>query len=204
MSDTPSPPLHVNVSPARIRATVCMGRRQMRDLFLAWLPPDLRGTRVLDAGRSKALSLEVARRGAQVVAFDTSAAIAECASASEDLALRHFLGPRLGGFDYVVAMDSLIHHTAADIARMLGQLGKHTHARMLFTFAPRTPALLLMQATGRLFPRMRGASAAHPLNVREMCRLLSREENLHDWRPARTKRVVSGYYMSRALELVRS
>ena len=51
-----------------IRATVRAGRDRMRATLLAWLPDDLRGARVLDAGcGTGALAVEAARRGAELV-----------------------------------------------------------------------------------------------------------------------------------------
>ncbi len=58
----------------RIRATVRAGRDDMRATLLDWLPADLHGKRLLDAGcGTGALALEAARRGAHVVAIDLSA-----------------------------------------------------------------------------------------------------------------------------------
>src|SRR5215470_8633787 len=58
---------------SRIRATVRAGRERMRNTLLSWLPDDLRGARVLDAGcGTGALAIEVARRGAEVVAVDVA------------------------------------------------------------------------------------------------------------------------------------
>ncbi|MFM8575631.1 MAG: RsmD family RNA methyltransferase, partial [Limnohabitans sp.] len=57
----------------RIRATVRAGRDQMRSALLSWLPEDMRGLRLLDAGcGTGALALQAARRGAEVVAIDLS------------------------------------------------------------------------------------------------------------------------------------
>src|ERR1700760_4806115 len=57
----------------RIRATVRAGREDMRRTLLDWLPQDLHGARILDAGcGTGALSVEAARRGAHVVAIDLS------------------------------------------------------------------------------------------------------------------------------------
>jgi magnesium-protoporphyrin O-methyltransferase len=56
-----------------IRATVRAGRDQMRQTLLSWLPTDLRGRRLLDAGcGTGALAIAAARRGAEVVAVDLS------------------------------------------------------------------------------------------------------------------------------------
>ena len=57
----------------RIRASVRAGREQMRSTLLSWLPEDLSGKRVLDAGcGTGAFAVEAARRGAEVVAIDLS------------------------------------------------------------------------------------------------------------------------------------
>src|SRR5262250_2234932 len=65
---------------SRIRATVRAGRDGMRNTLLDWLPQDLRGMRVLDAGcGTGALAAEAARRGARVVAVDLSPTLIELA-----------------------------------------------------------------------------------------------------------------------------
>ena len=57
----------------RIRATVRAGRDTMRETLLSWLPQDLRGLRVLDAGcGTGALAVEAAKRGADVTAVTGS------------------------------------------------------------------------------------------------------------------------------------
>ncbi|NCY23786.1 MAG: magnesium protoporphyrin IX methyltransferase, partial [Alphaproteobacteria bacterium] len=46
-----------------VRAKVRAGRNAMRDTLLSWLPEDLHGRRILDAGcGTGALALEAARR----------------------------------------------------------------------------------------------------------------------------------------------
>ena len=51
----------------RIRATVRAGRDEMRNTLLSWLPQNMSGARLLDAGcGTGALSIEAARRGARV------------------------------------------------------------------------------------------------------------------------------------------
>src|SRR6056297_813586 len=57
----------------RIRATVREGRARMRATLLGWLPENLEGRRILDAGCGTGmLSAELAARGAEVVAVDLS------------------------------------------------------------------------------------------------------------------------------------
>ena len=116
-----------------IRATVRAGRDRMRATLLGFLPQDLRGCRLLDAGcGTGALAVEAARRGADVTAVDISPTL--IGIAKERLPERlgqgriHFvagdmLDKRFGTFDHVVAMDSLIHYTLPDMVKMLEQAG---------------------------------------------------------------------------------
>jgi magnesium-protoporphyrin O-methyltransferase len=71
----------------------------------------------------------------------------------------------------------------------------------VFTFAPSTPALAAMHRVGRLFPRSSKAPAIQP--VAEPV-LLDRIGYLREWTPVRARTVSSGFYTSRALELVKS
>jgi magnesium-protoporphyrin O-methyltransferase len=64
----------------RIRATVRAGRDTMRETLLSWLPQDLTGKRVLDAGcGTGALAVQAALRGAHVVAIDLSPTLVKLA-----------------------------------------------------------------------------------------------------------------------------
>ncbi len=198
----------------RIRATVRAGRDRMRQTLLDWLPDDLRGRRVLDAGcGTGALAVEAARRGAQVVAIDLSPTLITLARdrTPHDLGVGglsfqvgDMLDPQLGRFDHVVAMDSLIHYRPRDTVRVLAGLAARTEASLLFTFAPRTAALTVMHALGQLFPRGNRSPAIEPVSERAKRRLLTVETALETWRPARTQRVTSGFYISQAMELRRT
>jgi len=194
---------------SRIRATVRAGRDRMRNTLLDWLPLDLRGRRLLDAGCGTGmLALEAARRGAHVVAIDLSPTLVGLA---RERAPSHFgkgrvefrvgdmLDPALGRFDHVVAMDSLIHYRAEDTVRALAALADRTAHSILFTFAPRTPALSAMHAVGKLFPRSNRAPAIEP--VRETSLRSHIEAELTPWKPTRTERIASGFYTSQAMEL---
>ena len=196
----------------RIRATVRAGRDRMRQTLLDWLPADLRGRRLLDAGcGTGAFAVEAARRGARVLAIDLSPTLVDLArertprelgAGSIDFQVGDLLDSALGRFDHVVAMDSLIHYRAADAVRTVAALAARTEASLLFTFAPRTPALGLMHTVGRLFPRGDRAPAIEPIGPAMLSRLLMAEAGLQAWRPARTGRIASGFYTSQALEMV--
>ncbi|MFM7085080.1 MAG: methyltransferase domain-containing protein, partial [Hyphomicrobium sp.] len=115
---------------SRIRQTVRRGRDRMRSELLNWMPQDLRGARILDAGcGTGALAFEVACRGGEVVAIDLSETLVSLARdrvenlrqglssekgyGSVSFRVGDMLDSTLGNFDFVVAMDSLIHYKTA-------------------------------------------------------------------------------------------
>jgi magnesium-protoporphyrin O-methyltransferase len=194
---------------SRIRRTVRAGREEMRATLLSWLPRDMTGLRLLDAGcGTGALAVEAARRGADVVGVDLSPGLIAIARDRAPAALAHrlrfeagdMLSPDLGAFDHVVAMDSLIHYPAAEIAGALRTLAGRTRCSILFTFAPRTPLLAAMHATGKLFPRADRAPMIAPVSEARLHRELAIH---HPWTPGRSQRVARGFYTSQALEWVR-
>ncbi len=198
---------------SRIRATVRAGRARMRETLLSWLPDDLGGRRLLDAGCGTGLlAVEAARRGAQVVAIDVSPTLiglaaerlpADVDPARLDFRVGDMLDPALGRFDHVVAMDSLIHYRPADTVQALARLAARTEGSLLFTFAPRTPLLAAMHAVGKLFPRGDRAPAIEPVAAAALRARIAAAPELADWQGARSLRVDSGFYMSQAQELLR-
>ena len=197
----------------RIRQTVRAGRDSMRDTLLDWLPQDLHGRRLLDAGcGTGALAIEAAARGAEGVAIDLSPTLVELA--------RDRLGDQpgakrvtfmvgdmreldLGHFDHAVAMDSLIHYPDAEILGSLLLMSERVRESILFTFAPRTPLLGAMHAVGRFFPRGNRAPAIEPVTEQRLWEHLDTSTGLAGWQRGRTHRVASGFYTSQACELVR-
>jgi magnesium-protoporphyrin O-methyltransferase len=194
----------------RIRATVRAGREAMRAKLLSWLPADMKGLRLLDAGcGTGALAVEAARRGADVVAIDISPTLVEIAKQRTpgDLGGGHLtfavgdmLNPPGGRFDHVVAMDSLIHYEGRDIARALASFAARADRSIVFTIAPRTPALTLMHAVGGLFPRADRAPAIEPISPGALRRLMRDESGLRAWGLERAHRINSGFYLCHALE----
>lgn len=198
---------------SRIRQTVRAGRDEMRNTLLGWLPEDLRGHRVLDAGcGTGALSVEAARRGAQVVAIDLSPTLielarervpAEIGDGGIDFRVGDMSEVDQDDFDYAVAMDSVIHYNSHDAVNVLGQLASKVSTGILFTFAPRTPLLSIMHATGSLFPRGDRAPSIEPIGEEKLFRQLDTAGSLSQWRRDRSHRVKSGFYTSQACELRR-
>jgi magnesium-protoporphyrin O-methyltransferase len=194
---------------SKIRATVRAGRDQMHATLLGWLPEDLSGRRILDAGcGTGAVAVELAKRGAHVIAVDVSANLVEIARQRAPDGLKidwhagDMLDSSLGSFDHVIAMDSLIHYPTADIVATLASVGERTTRSILFTFAPRSPALMLMLGAGKLFPRKDRAPAIQPVGALDLSRRMAREPKLRGWDQGRDALVTSGFYKSHAMELV--
>jgi len=195
-----------------IRASVRQGRDRMRDTLLGWLPADLRGARVLDAGcGTGALSIEAAKRGAKVIGIDLSPTLITLAKermpaelqGQIELIAGDMLHPPAGAFDFCVAMDSLIHYRTPDLVRVLSGFATFTSVKILFTFAPRTALLAAMHGVGQLFPRSNRAPAIEPIAEAALRWKIAAEELLADWQEIRSVRIVNGFYTSQAMELVR-
>lgn len=196
-----------------IRATVRAGRNEMRSTLLSWLPANLEGRRVLDAGcGTGALSIEAARAGAKVTAVDLSPTLvgiakerspADLGRGSVDFVSGDMLDPAHGNFDHVVAMDALIHYKLPDLVTALGLLASRTRHSILFTFAPRTPLLAAMHTVGRIFPRGDRAPAIEPAAAQHLIAAIQASAKLDGWAVGRQHRVAVGFYISSAMELVR-
>ena len=202
-----------NAPVGRIRQTVRAGREQMRNTLLDWIPQDLSGRRVLDAGcGTGALAVEAARRGADVVAVDLSPTLIghareriphDLGGGRLDFRVGDMWDPDLGHFDHVVCMDSLIHYDTRDAVRMLAGLAGIASSSLLFTFAPRTRMLAVMHSVGRWFPRSDRAPAIEPVVEDRLWRLLATETGLAMWKRGRNQRISSGFYTSQGFELTR-
>ncbi|XWN33699.1 MAG: magnesium protoporphyrin IX methyltransferase [Devosia sp.] len=200
---------------SKIRATVRAGRDKMRATLLSRLGEDLTGRTLLDAGcGTGALSGEAATRGATVTAVDLSPTLVEIARERvTDLengaidrvtfASGDMLDPAHGTFDHAVAMDSLIHYQPEDIVAALAALAPRVTRSILFTVAPRTPALAVMHTVGKAFPRSDRAPAIVPIAPRKLAAAIARAPELGGFAIVFRERIVSGFYTSEAVELAR-
>lgn len=199
---------------SRIRATVRAGRDDMRSTLLGWLPADLGGLSLLDAGcGTGALAIEAARRGADVIAVDVAANLVEVAreragaetlSGSIEFRVGDMLAAAPAEVDHVVAMDSLIHYDTDDVCKLVADFSNRARHSVLFTSAPWTPALAMMHFVGRLIPHHNHrAPAIEPVRVRKLARALDTSLGENGWTTARTCRIKSGFYISQAMELAK-
>jgi len=206
-----------NAPLGRIRTSVRNGRDQMRATLLSWLPVDMRGLRLLDAGcGTGALAVEAMARGAQVLAIDLSPTLVKLAAErhAEQLASTtlgamgghidfrsgDMLDPALGHFDHVVGMDSLIHYDTPDMVQAVERLAERTRSSVLFTFAPRTPLLAAMHGMGRFFPRSDRSPSLTPVSESLLRQGLELGIGPNGWTEGRHQRIVSGFYTSQAWE----
>ena len=195
----------------KIRATVRAGRDRMRNTILSYLPEDLKGRRILDAGcGTGAFAVEAAGRGADVVAIDISPKLVDLAGERIPEALGpgsikfeagDMLDPRYGVFDYVIAMDSMIHYRTKDLIEMLKFLSLRTTQSIIFTHAPRTPFLMAMHAVGQIFQRGNRSPAIIPVASSKIQQCLREELDQEGWVIGRSRQINSGFYLSCAQEL---
>lgn len=193
-----------------IRATVRAGRDQMRSNLIARLPESLAGKRILDAGcGTGALALELAKKGASIVAIDLSPNLIELAKEriapadrqNIDFRSGDMLDDGLGDFDYVVGMDSMIHYCATDMLVVLEKLAPRVRNKIVFTFAPSTLPLEIMIRVGRLFPRKDRAPFIEPISQNKLSKLIDQSPWFVDWKIPHTQLVSSGFYKSQLMEI---
>jgi magnesium-protoporphyrin O-methyltransferase len=194
---------------SKIRATVRAGREEMRNTLLSWLPQDLTGRRVLDAGCGTGmLAIEAARRGAEVVGIDVSPQLITIGieRLPDDVRSRitllsgDMLDASLGSFDHIVSMDVLIHYEADEIAAATAQLAKRARHSLVFTFAPGTPLLRTARAVGRMFPRNDRSPTIIPVGHGHLKANLARA--VPNAKLGRDLRVSRGFYISHAQEVL--
>ena len=194
---------------SRIRATVRAGRQEMRDTLLSWLPQDLSGRRILDAGCGTGmLAIEVARRGGDVVGIDVSPQLIEIGKerlpkdvkGKISLHAGDMLDAGFGDFDHIVSMDVLIHYESDQIAAASAKLAERTRHSMLFTVAPGTPLLRTARAIGQFFPKSDRSPSIIPVAHDLLKARLSR--SVPQAKLGRDQRISRGFYTSHAQEVL--
>jgi magnesium-protoporphyrin O-methyltransferase len=197
---------------SRIRATVRAGRDEMRATLLGWLPADLTGCRLLDAGcGTGAVAVEAARRGAEVVAVDLAGTLLDLARTRIPAELAHrvsfipgdMLDPTFGHFDHVVAMDSLIHYPAQEMVEAISALA--ARKQLAHRMQHRQRGRAGREGDDHAGGGARGdrAPAIEPVGEGTLNRRLAASLGNNGWKRMRTRRVESGFYKSQALEMVR-
>ena len=188
-----------------VRQLVREGREKMQLAIMEKLPKDLTGLRVLDAGcGTGALSRMLDERGAEVVGVDISDKLIEVAKnrSGPNSNIEYFSGDMkeesFGNFDYIIAMDSLIHYSTEDVISSIADYSNRANNSVLFTVIPSTFALRTKLRLGKYFPKSERSPEIVPIGRGQLHRLedIGIQASL-----SKIKRIKSFFYVSEAWEL---
>ena len=188
-----------------VRQLVREGRQKMLLAILEKLPQDLKGARILDAGcGTGVLSRMLDERGAEVVGVDISDKLIEVAKnrSGSNSSIEYFSGDMkeasFGNFDYIIAMDSLIHYSAEDVISSLVDFSKRANISVLFTVIPSTFVLKTKLQLGKFFPKSERSPEVIPIEWEQLRKLEALEVNAT---LEKIKRIKSLFYVSESWEL---
>jgi magnesium-protoporphyrin O-methyltransferase len=193
-----------------IRSQVRAGREKMRNILLSSLPKNLSNCRVLDAGCGTGQSsIELANRGAEVIGVDISNSLIKVAKkrlpkkleGSVRFQVGDMLSQECGNFDYVLAMDSLIHYSAYDIVKTLSNFSQRTSKSISFTVVPKTLLLSSLLTFGKILPKSDRSPQVSPVSYKELINAVNAEDCLKDWNLKSLNRVKANFYVSEAMIL---
>ena len=188
-----------------VRQLVREGREKMQVAIMEKLPQDLKGTRILDAGcGTGVLSRMLDERGAEVVGVDISDKLIEVAKnrSKSHRNIEYFAGDMkersFGNFDYIIAMDSLIHYSAEDVISSIADFSNRANNSVLFTVIPSTFALRTKLLLGKYFPKSERSPEVVPIGWGQLHQLKA-----HGIKASlsKIKRIKSFFYVSEAWEL---
>ena len=188
-----------------VRQLVREGREKMQAAIIEKLPKDLRGTRILDAGcGTGVLSRMLDERGAEVVGVDISEKLIEGAKNRSSLNknIEYFAGDMkeqsFGNFDYIIAMDSLIHYSTEDVISSIADFLNRANNSFLFTVIPSTFALKTKLRLGKYFPKSERSPEVVPIGWGQLHQL---EAHGIKASLSKIKRIKTLFYVSEAWEL---
>ena len=188
-----------------VRQLVREGREKMQAAIIEKLPKDLRGARILDAGcGTGVLSRMLDERGAEVVGVDISEKLIEVAKNRSSLNknIEYFAGDMkeqsFGNFDYIIAMDSLIHYSTEDVISSIADFSTRANNSVLFTVIPSTFVLNTKLRLGKFFPKSERSPEVVPI---EWGRLEQLEALKINASLSKIKRIKRFFYVSEAWEL---
>ena len=103
-----------------------------------------------------------------------------------------------GNFDYIIAMDSLIHYSTEDVIRSIADFSKRANNSVLFTVIPSTFALRTKLRLGKYFPKSERSPEVVPIGWSQLHQLEALGINAS---LEKIKRIKSFFYVSEAWEL---
>ena len=187
-----------------VRQLVREGREKMQVAIMEKLPYDLKGMRILDAGcGTGSLSRMLDERGAEVVGVDISDKLIDVAKSRSagNKNIEYFAGDMkeqsFGNFDYIIAMDSLIHYSPEDTLASILEFSKRANKAVFFTVIPSTFFLRTKLRLGKFFPRSERSPEIVPIELANLRKLENIKNNTFLKKIARIKRF---FYVSEAWE----
>jgi magnesium-protoporphyrin O-methyltransferase len=143
-------------------------------------------------------------RGAEVVGVDISEKLIEVAKDRSNLNknIEYFAGDMkeqsFGNFDYIIAMDSLIHYSTEDVISSIADFSSRANNSVLFTVIPKTFVLLTKLRLGKFFPKSERSPEVVPIEWGQLEQLEALKINAS---LTKIKRIKSFFYVSEAWEL---
>ncbi len=195
----------------KVQLDIRKGHQQTVDTVMAWLQADgtLSGLTCCDAGCGVgSLSIPLAQAGAKVYASDISAKMVDEA---RNRAAAVLDGQNLPTFDVkdlealdgqyhtVICLDVLIHYPQEQVQSMIAHLSSLAEARLILSFAPKTPCYSLLKKIGEFFP---GPSKTTRAYLHREADIVAALEG-NGWRIERRAMTKTQFYFSRLLEAVR-
>ena len=187
-----------------VRQLVREGREKMQAAIMEKLPKDLIGARILDAGcGTGVLSRMLDKRGAEVVGVDISEKLIEVAKkrSRPNRNIEYFAGDMkeqsFGSFDYIIAMDSLIHYSTEDVISSIVEFSERANNSVLFTIIPNTFVLRTKLSLGKYFPKSERSPEVVPIQGGQLQKLEVLKSNTS---LEKIKRIKSFFYVSEAWE----
>jgi len=187
------------------------GHQETIDTVLAWLDADgegaTKGKTICDLGCGVGtLAIPLAQRGATVSASDISASMAtEAARRAEELGVTgaSFEASDLesvnGKYNLVTCIDVMIHYPTEKMTDMVSHLAGLSDEKLLISFAPKTPAYVLLKKIGELFPGPSKTTRAY-LHPEDDVRAALQKAG---FKIERSKLTATNFYFSTLLEAVR-
>ena len=198
----------------KVQLDIRQGHQKTVDKILDWLPENMDGMTVCDAGAGTgSLAIPLAHRGAGVSASDISASmigeaetrynqsIAAGAKAPAVAPKFEALGLEecTGEYDVVSCIDVMIHYPDDRVAAMVEHLASLSKKKLIVSFAPKTLAYSILKRIGELFPGPSKATRAYLHDEGEVEEALEKA----GFRVTRRQMTATSFYFSRILECER-
>ena len=195
----------------KVQKKIREGHQKTINTVVGWLKDDgnLAEMTVCDAGCGVgSLSIPLAAQGATVAASDISAKMVGEAREKAELILSDAskvafsvkdLEALTGKYDTVICLDVLIHYPTVDAAKMIAHLASLAESRVILSFAPKTPVLLVLKKIGELFPGPSKTTRAYQHKEADLVAVLQ----ANGFKIARTGMTSVSFYYSRIIEAVK-